>query len=262
MTRNLIDAAPPRVRWRTRPTQPCRLRDLARACGVAALAALATPALAGEPPPGFARLSDIAPGVAQEMRYAGSNNFTGAPVPGYRAAQCWLRRRSGAGARGGASRSARQRLRSCRLRLLSPQARGRRFRRLVKKRRRKDQARLLPQCRKARAFRSRLYRGKIRPFDRAGGRSRREGLGLWNAVRFFRQALLDRRAKARRGAAQPREARRADAAPWLRQLPARMVALHASRREKCRKPRCRDRVSGGIALARSKRMILIQPVFR
>jgi len=25
------------------------------------------------------------------MRYAGSNNFTGAPVPGYRAAQCWLR---------------------------------------------------------------------------------------------------------------------------------------------------------------------------
>jgi D-alanyl-D-alanine dipeptidase len=68
-----------------------RLRDLARACGVAALAALAAPALAGEPPPGFARLSDIAPGVAQQMRYAGSNNFTGAPVPGYRAAQCWLR---------------------------------------------------------------------------------------------------------------------------------------------------------------------------
>ena len=206
MPRNLIDAAPSRRalahmadRWGAH-----RLRDLARACGVAALAALATPALAGEPPPGFARLSDIAPGVAQEMRYAGSNNFTGAPVPGYRAAQCWLRRRCGAGARGGASRGAGQRLRSCRLRLLSPQARGRRFRRLVKKRRRKDQARLLPQCRKARAFRSRLYRGKIRPFDRAGGRSRREGLGLWNAVRFFRQALLDRRAKARRGAAQPR----------------------------------------------------------
>jgi len=93
MPRNLIDAAPSRRalahmadRWGAH-----RLRDLARACGVAALAALAAPALAGEPPPGFARLSDIAPGVAQEMRYAGSNNFTGAPVPGYRAAQCWLR---------------------------------------------------------------------------------------------------------------------------------------------------------------------------
>lgn len=93
MPRNLIDAAPSRRALAHMPDRRgrFRLRDLARACGVAGLAALATPALAGEPPPGFARLSDIAPGVAQEMRYAGSNNFTGAPVPGYRAAQCWLR---------------------------------------------------------------------------------------------------------------------------------------------------------------------------
>ncbi len=51
----------------------------------------ATPACAGEPPRGFARLADVAPGVAQDMRYARADNFTGRPVPGYRAAQCWLR---------------------------------------------------------------------------------------------------------------------------------------------------------------------------
>lgn len=55
------------------------------------LAVVAAPALAGEPPPGFARLSDVAPDIAQDMRYAGAENFTGRPLPGYRAAQCWLR---------------------------------------------------------------------------------------------------------------------------------------------------------------------------
>jgi D-alanyl-D-alanine dipeptidase len=44
-----------------------------------------------EPPPDFARLADIAPDFPQDMRYAGPRNFTGRPVPGYRAAQCWLR---------------------------------------------------------------------------------------------------------------------------------------------------------------------------
>ncbi len=48
-------------------------------------------AVAGELPPGFVRLSEVAPSVEQDMRYAGANNFTGQPVPGYRAAQCWLR---------------------------------------------------------------------------------------------------------------------------------------------------------------------------
>ena len=42
-------------------------------------------AVAGELPPGFVRLSEVAPGVEQDMRYAGANNFTGQPVPGYRA---------------------------------------------------------------------------------------------------------------------------------------------------------------------------------
>jgi D-alanyl-D-alanine dipeptidase len=48
-------------------------------------------ARADDPPPGFARLSDVAPDVIQDMRYAGANNFTDAPVPGYGAPQCWLR---------------------------------------------------------------------------------------------------------------------------------------------------------------------------
>jgi D-alanyl-D-alanine dipeptidase len=55
------------------------------------VAALLSAAQAAELPPGFARLADVAPGVAQEMRYAGPNNFTGKPVPGSGAAECWLR---------------------------------------------------------------------------------------------------------------------------------------------------------------------------
>lgn len=46
----------------------------------------------GDPPPEFVRLADVAPRIAQDMRYAGAENFTGRPVPGYCAAQCWLRR--------------------------------------------------------------------------------------------------------------------------------------------------------------------------
>lgn len=43
-------------------------------------------------PQNFVRLADVAPGVVQNIRYATSDNFTGRPVPGYRAALCWLRR--------------------------------------------------------------------------------------------------------------------------------------------------------------------------
>jgi zinc D-Ala-D-Ala dipeptidase len=53
---------------------------------------LATPAFAAELPPGFVRLADVAPGVRQEMRYAGTHNFTARPVPGYATGACWLRR--------------------------------------------------------------------------------------------------------------------------------------------------------------------------
>ena len=35
-------------------------------------------------------LRDIDPGIAQDMRYATSDNFTGKPLPGYNAAECLL----------------------------------------------------------------------------------------------------------------------------------------------------------------------------
>lgn len=44
----------------------------------------------GAPPQSFVRLRDIAPGIVEDVRYAGPDNFTGAPVPGYGAAECWL----------------------------------------------------------------------------------------------------------------------------------------------------------------------------
>jgi D-alanyl-D-alanine dipeptidase len=43
-------------------------------------------------PPGFVYLRNIDPSVAQNMRYAGANNFTGHALPGYGAAECLLRR--------------------------------------------------------------------------------------------------------------------------------------------------------------------------
>lgn len=58
----------------------------------AVLAALsAAPAAADGLPPGWVRLSEAAPGIAQDIRYARGFNFTGAPVPGYGAPECLLR---------------------------------------------------------------------------------------------------------------------------------------------------------------------------
>lgn len=37
-------------------------------------------------------LADIDPSIEQDIRYAGPDNFTGAPVPGYQAAECMLLR--------------------------------------------------------------------------------------------------------------------------------------------------------------------------
>ncbi len=50
---------------------------------------LATPAHA-DMPDGFVYLADIDATIKQDMRYAGRNNFTGAIVPGYDAAECVL----------------------------------------------------------------------------------------------------------------------------------------------------------------------------
>src|SRR5262252_6796340 len=43
-------------------------------------------------PPGFVHLRAIDPTIAQDIRYAGSDNFVGRPLPGYQAAECILRR--------------------------------------------------------------------------------------------------------------------------------------------------------------------------
>jgi D-alanyl-D-alanine dipeptidase len=43
-------------------------------------------------PRDFVQLSEIAPEVVEDIRYATRENFTGRPVPGYRAPRCWLRR--------------------------------------------------------------------------------------------------------------------------------------------------------------------------
>ncbi|QKP78825.1 M15 family metallopeptidase [Methyloligella sp. GL2] len=58
----------------------------------AALVALACAASADEAamPKGFVYLRDVDPTIQQDMRYAGPDNFTGRPVPGYEAGECIL----------------------------------------------------------------------------------------------------------------------------------------------------------------------------
>jgi D-alanyl-D-alanine dipeptidase len=51
-----------------------------------------TPAAASDLPTGFVRLADVAPQIAQDIRYATPDNFTGAVVPGYAAPVCILTR--------------------------------------------------------------------------------------------------------------------------------------------------------------------------
>jgi D-alanyl-D-alanine dipeptidase len=43
-------------------------------------------------PDGFVYLRDVAPSIAQDIRYATPDNFTGRPLPGYGAAECILKR--------------------------------------------------------------------------------------------------------------------------------------------------------------------------
>ncbi len=50
------------------------------------------PASASEMPKDFVYLRDVDPTIQQDMRYAGANNFTGGPVPGYDAGECVLAR--------------------------------------------------------------------------------------------------------------------------------------------------------------------------
>lgn len=54
---------------------------------------------AAELPDDFVYLRDVAPAIIQDIRYAGSYNFTGAPVPGYEAAECMLTAKAAAALR-------------------------------------------------------------------------------------------------------------------------------------------------------------------
>ena len=54
---------------------------------------LAAPAFARDMlPPGFVYLRDVDQSIAQDIRYATSDNFTGHPLPGYGTGECILRR--------------------------------------------------------------------------------------------------------------------------------------------------------------------------
>ena len=65
-------------------------------CGSADDAAAPTDAPAGEEAPsraaGFIDLADIEPEIRQDIRYAGRDNFVGAPIDGYEAPACLLTR--------------------------------------------------------------------------------------------------------------------------------------------------------------------------
>jgi D-alanyl-D-alanine dipeptidase len=56
------------------------------------LAAQAQVTNRGRVVPDLVYLRDVDPSIRQDMRYAGQDNFTGHPLPGYRAAECLLRR--------------------------------------------------------------------------------------------------------------------------------------------------------------------------
>jgi len=58
----------------------------------AVLCTLTVPAPAGADTPDFVSLADVAPDIAQDIRYATPHNFTGEPVEGYQAPKCILTR--------------------------------------------------------------------------------------------------------------------------------------------------------------------------
>src|SRR5499426_1889982 len=64
---------------------------IARAAATMLLAMVHGAAAQRALPSGFVYLRDVEPSIAQDIRYAGSDNFVGRPLPGYDAAECILR---------------------------------------------------------------------------------------------------------------------------------------------------------------------------
>ena len=69
-----------------------RARILRAAAATTLVALVQEVAAQGALPSGFVYLRDVDPSIAQDIRYAGSDNFVGRPLPGYEAAECILRR--------------------------------------------------------------------------------------------------------------------------------------------------------------------------
>src|SRR5262245_59208956 len=65
---------------------------IAPAAATMLLAMVHGAAAQGALPAGFVYLRNVDPSIAQDIRYAGSDNFVGRPLPGYEAAECILRR--------------------------------------------------------------------------------------------------------------------------------------------------------------------------
>src|ERR1700692_4351013 len=62
-----------------------------RSCRVLIMSTLPPRSFSGSPlPKGFVYLRDTDPTIVQDIRYAGSHNFVGRPIAGYRAAECIL----------------------------------------------------------------------------------------------------------------------------------------------------------------------------
>ena len=71
---------------------PFVTRALPHAAAAMLALALAGCATRGVEAPDLVPLAAVAPGVQQDMRYHGANNFMGRPVAGYEAGVCWLSR--------------------------------------------------------------------------------------------------------------------------------------------------------------------------
>src|SRR5665809_44175 len=91
---DLLHRSPPSARARARACSPTR-GERAVVSALCILVVMTATTLAGEAmPEDFVYLRDVDPTIAQDMRYAGSRNFTEAPVPGYQAAECVLVRQA------------------------------------------------------------------------------------------------------------------------------------------------------------------------
>ena len=86
------------------------------------------------------------------MRYAGPDNFTGGPVPGYGAPQCWLRADAARALAAAQADANAHGFDACRLRLLSSAPSGVGICGLVEERRPANQAKLLSSGQEARSF--------------------------------------------------------------------------------------------------------------